>query len=110
MCIFLVVHSLLLLEIAGVEKDALQRPVERSQVLTTPASSTKIATLSFACKLMVMGGDEVFDGFLLVATGSVGMGPICQNLIDLSMDDEMREDENDTQVILSVCPMKVLMR
>ena len=84
-CIFL-----LLLDVARVEKDALQRPVERPQVLTTPASSTEIAILSFVCKLIVMDGGEVDDGSFLSDTSSpVGEAPICQNLIDSS--DEMKQ-------------------
>ena len=36
--------------------------------------------------------------------------PICQNLIDLSWDDEMREEENTREVILVVWPKNVSMR
>ena len=81
---------------AGVWKDALQWPVERSQVLTTPSESLEIAMPSFACRVMDLIGDKVggVDSGSL-ATGSVDKAPICQNLTDLSPDAEMREEEEE---------------
>lgn len=43
----------------------------------------------------------------LPATGSVGMGPISQNLIDPSSNDEISE-EKVRELMNLVCPRKVL--
>ena len=47
----------------------------------------------------------------LVIAWSINEVPICQNLIELSKDDEMREEgeENVREEISSVCPTKVSM-
>jgi hypothetical protein len=80
-----------------------------SHILTTPAESLEIAIPSFACRLMDMIGAEVGD----MDSGSVTNGSaealICQNLTDLSLDAEMREEENVREVMELVCPIKVLM-
>ena len=69
--------------LAGVWKDALQRPVEISQVLTTPFESLEIARPSFACRVTDIIGAEARDvDFELVTTGLVGKALICQNLIE----------------------------
>jgi len=49
------------------------------------------------------------DSFVIA--GSVWRAQICQNLTDLSWDDEMMEEgeENMRDVMSSVCPIKVLM-
>ena len=47
--------------IAGIWKDALQRPVEISQVFTTPFLSLEIAIPALACRLTDMIGGKV-DG------------------------------------------------
>jgi len=44
----------------------------------------------------------------LPATGSVGMGPISQNLIDPSSNDEISEEEKVRELMNLVCPRKVL--
>ena len=46
-----------------------------------------------------------------VIAGSDGEVPICQNLAELSLDDEIREEgeENAREVMLSLCPTKVSM-
>jgi hypothetical protein len=95
---------------AGVWKDALQRPVEMSQTLTTPSESLEITIPSFGCRLMDLIGAEA-DGMdsESVPTGPVDKVPICQNLIDRSLDNEIREEENAREEMLLVCPMKVSM-
>ena len=45
----------------------------------------------------------------LVTTGAVNGIPICQNLIDLSLDDEMREEENVREVMLNLGSLTCLM-
>ena len=83
-----------------------------SQVLTTPSTSHEIAIPSFVCRVMDLIGAEVRDvDWGSVIAGSDGEVPICQNLIELSQDDEIREEgeENTREVILSVCPTKVSM-
>ena len=68
--------------LAGVWKDALQRPVEMSQVLTTLSESLEIAMPSCACRVMDIIGAEARDvDFGLATMGSVGEALICQNLI-----------------------------
>ena len=83
-----------------------------SQVLTTPSPSHEITMPSFVCRVMDLIGAEARG----VDCGSVIAGsddevPICQNLIDLSKDDEIREEgeENIREVMSSVCPTKVSM-
>ena len=85
--------SLWLCAPAKVWKDALQRPVERSQTLTTPAESSEIAMVVPVCNLIDMIEAEESD------TSSESEAPICQNLIDLSDDDEIREEENTREVM-----------
>ena len=105
----LINHVALGLEsLAGVRKDALQRPVAISQDLTSPAESLDTAIpppsrLTDMIEAEVGGVDS-----RLAVTGSVGMGPISQNLINPSSDDEMREEENVREVMKLVCPRKVL--
>ena len=99
--------------LAEVWKDAVQRPVEISQVFTIPPKSLVIVIPSFACRVMDVIGNEVVDvDFGLVATRSVDRAPICQNLTDLSTDAEIRVDgeENTSEVMLSVWPIKVSTR
>lgn len=82
-----------------------------SQTLTTPVESLEIAIPSFVYNLMdltAIGWSKVDSGSGI--TGSVDETSICQNLIDWSKDDEMREEENIREVMLLVCPMKVLIR
>ena len=87
---------------AGVWKDALQWPVERSQVLTTPSESLEIAMPSLACRVMDFIGAEVGGVDLgLLATRFVDGAPICQNLIDWSSDAEMREEEENVREMMS---------
>ena len=81
----------------GVEKDVLQRPVEISQTVTIPLEVLERAIPSFACRLTDTSEARVGS----VDSKSVE-APICQNLIDLSLDNEMREDENVREVISSV--------
>ena len=48
-----------------------------------------------------------------VATGSSSKAPICQNVIDLSVEnemDEMTEEENAREVMDAVCSTKVPIR
>ena len=81
-----------------------------SQVLTTPSESSEKARLSFACRLTDLIGARVRGvGSELGTIGSAGEVPICQNLIDLSLDAEMREREEGKirEVMISVCPMRV---
>ena len=82
-----------------------------SQVFTTPASSLEIAIPLVTCRLidMILAEASGMDSESVV-TGSTGKGPICQNLTDLSMDDEMREEENIREEISLVCPVRVLTR
>lgn len=82
-----------------------------SQVLTTPFSSTVIATPYFACKLMDMIAVELsYVDSRSTATGSAGKVSICQNLIDPLLDDMRREEDNVREVMSLVCPMKGLVR
>jgi hypothetical protein len=89
--------------LAGVWNDALQRPVERSQILITPSKSLEIAIPSLAWRVMDLIG-EVWSivEFGSVASGDVNEAPICQNFTDWSSDAEMREvgEENTREVIL----------
>ena len=81
--------------LTGVWKDALQMPVEISQVLTIPSESLVIVIPSFACRVIDLISVELSDvdsGSVL--TGSDGTS-ICQNLTDLSADAEMREEEEE---------------
>ena len=78
----------------GVEKDVLQRPVEISQTVTIPLEVLERAIPSSTCRLT--DTSEARAGS--VDSESVE-APICQNLIDLSLDNEMREDENAREVI-----------
>ena len=67
--------------------------------------------LSFVCKLMdVIGAGESGADCELVTTGLADEGPNCQNLIVLSSDAEMKEEDYARAVIVSVCPTKVLTR
>ena len=95
--------------LAGVWKDVLHRPVEISQVFTTPSMSLDMETPPSACRL----ADQIEGGVLgLAMTEPVDGVPICQNLTDLSNDTEMREEgeENVREVIILVWPIKVSMR
>ena len=86
---------------AGVWNGALQRPVERSQVFTTPSESVEMAIPSLAWRVMDLIG-EVWDvDFGSVASRDVDEVPICQNFTDLSADAEMRVvgEENTREVI-----------
>ena len=79
----------------------MQRPVRISQVFTTPAESLEIAIPSVACRLTdsietEANSEDSEPG----ATGSADEVPICQNLIELSSDDEIREEENVREVML----------
>ena len=90
---------------AEVGKDALQRPVETSQVFTLLFESQVIAIPSSASKVRNLIGAEVRDvDFGSVSNGSVDKAPICQNLTDLSMDAEIRVEgeENARELILLI--------
>ena len=83
-----------------------------SQVLTTPYPSHEIAMPSLVCRAIDLIGAKTRDvDWRSVIAGSDDEVPICQNLIELSKDDEMREEgeENVREVILSLCPTKVSM-
>ena len=104
-------RSLQLEPLAGVWKDSLQRPVEMSQIFTTPSESLEMAIPSVDCRLTDLIEAEASGvDSESAATGSVGKAPVCQNLIDLSWDEEIREEENTREVMRSVCPMKVSTR
>ena len=99
--------------LVGDWKDPLQSPVEVSQVFIVPSESLEIVIPSFACRMIDVIGAEVRGvDFGSVVTGSADRAPICQNLIDWSLEVEMRveEEENAREVISSVWPMKVLTR
>ena len=105
--------SLQLEPLAGVWEDVLQRPVEISQVFTIPSESLVIVIPSSACRVMDLIGAEVDgSGSGLITAGSISGAPICQNLIDLSLDAEMRVvgEENAREVMCLVWPMKVSTR
>ena len=69
--------------VAGVWKDVLQRPVEISQLLTTPAESHERAIPSFVCSLTdVIGAEASNVGSEPVAAGSISEVPNCQSLTD----------------------------
>jgi hypothetical protein len=69
----------------GVWKDALQWPVEISQILTTPLESLEIAMPSFACRVMDLIGAEARGvDSRSVTAGSPNRSAICQNLTDPS--------------------------
>ena len=83
-----------------------------SQVLTTPSPSHEIAMPSFVCRVMDLIGAKTRDvDWRSVIAGSDDEVPICQNLIELSSDDEIREEweENAREVMSLVCPTKVSM-
>ena len=83
-----------------------------SQVLTTPSPSHEIAMPSFVCRAMDLIGAKTRDvDWRSVIAGCDDEVPICQNLIELSSDDEMREEgeENAREVMSLVCPTKVSM-
>jgi len=80
--------------LAGVWNDVLQEPVERSQVFTTPSESLEMADPSFARSEMdLIGAGTSSVGSESAATGFV-KALICQNLIELSLDAEIMEEEN----------------
>ena len=84
---------------AGVWNDVLQKPVERSQIFTTPSESLEIAEPLFACREMDLTGAETGGVDLKpVATGSV-KALICQNLTELSLDAEIRVEERAIEVM-----------
>ena len=67
---------------------------------------------SFVCRVIDLIGAEARDMDCgSVIAGSANEVPICQNLIDLSKDDEIREEweKNVREPMVSVCPTKVLM-
>ena len=67
---------------------------------------------SLVCRVMDLIGAEARDvDCRAVIAGSDGEVPICQNLAELSLDDEIREEgeENAREVMLSLCPTKVSM-
>ena len=89
----------------------MQRPVRISQVFTTLAESLEMAIPSVACRLT----DLIGTGVSGVDSGSgtvrsADKALVCQNLIDLSEDDEIREEENVREVMLLVCPVRVSTR
>ena len=89
----------------------MQRPVRISQVFTTPAESLEIAIPSVACRLTDLIETEASsEDSESGATGSADEVSICQNLIDLSSDDDIREEENVREVMLLVCPVRVSTR
>ena len=59
---------------------------------------------------MIDGNGGVYAG--LVVTEPVGKAPICQSLMDLSLDTEMRVDgeENTRERMISVCPARISTR
>ena len=70
---------------AEVWKDVLQRPVEVSQILTTPSKSHVVVVPSFVCRVMELISAEVRDmDPKTIIAGSVDGVLICQNLTDLS--------------------------
>ena len=78
----------------------MQRPVRISQVFTTPAESLEIAIPLVTCRLTDLIGAGVSSvDFELDAAGSTDKVLVCQNLIDLSPDDEIREEENMREVM-----------
>lgn len=93
--------------LAEVWKDSLQQPVMMSQVLITPAESLETTMPSFVCRLTDKIRSEVscVDSES-VATGFVDEALICQNLIAISLDDEIRKEENVREVIEPACPEK----
>ena len=81
------------------------------QIFTIPAESLEIAIPSVACRLTdTIEAEASGVGSGSAATGSVGEAPVCQNLIELSQDEEIREEENTREVMSPVCPMKVSTR
>ena len=92
----------------GVWKDALQRPVEMSRILSVPAESLEITIPSSACRLTDLVEVEESD----VDFGSVDEVLICQNLTDRSLDAEMREEGEEIlrEGITAACPTKVSTR
>ena len=82
-----------------------------SQVLTTPAESLKIAMPSFTCRPTDWIEARASD----TGTGTIVTRPIdevtnCQNLINPSQDDEIREEKNAREVMSWVSPIKAVMR
>ena len=66
-----------------------------SQVFTTPAESLEITIPSVACRLTDLIGTGVGGvGSKSVIAKSADKALVCQNLTDLSWDDEIREEEN----------------
>jgi hypothetical protein len=94
--------------LAGVWNDALQWPVERFQILTTPSESLEIAIPSLAWRVMDLIGELWGIGFGSVTSGDIDEALICQNFTDPSEDAEMREvgEENTKEVIRPLWPMK----
>jgi len=65
-----------------------------SQVLTTPCESIEKAKPSLVCRLTALIGAEVREiDSESSATWSSNKAPTCQNLIELSLDAEMRVKE-----------------
>ena len=96
---------------AGVWKEVLQWPVKISQIFTTPAESLEIAIPSATCRLIdkIETGASGVDSESGVA-GSADEEPVCQNLTELSQDDEIREEENVREMTDAVCPVRVSTR
>ena len=89
----------------------MQRPVGISQIFTSPAESLEVAVPSVACRLT----DQIGTGVSGVDSESGTARSddkvlVCQNLIDLSPDDEIREEENMREVMSLVCPVRVSTR
>jgi len=82
-----------------------------SQVFTTPAESLEIAIPLFTCRPTdLIEAKTGGVGTKSVVTGSADEVLICQNLIDPSQDDEIREEKNIREVMCWVCPMNVSTR
>src|ERR1700679_801063 len=97
--------------LAGVEKDDLSLPVRRSQVFTSPLRSLVIMVLSSGNSLTdAMLSEPRSAAISSVVIESLRKPSIGQNLMVLSLDVEMREEEKVMKVTNSECPTKCLMR
>ena len=84
---------------AGLWKDVLQRPVNRSQIFTTPVKLLVIAILSFTCRLMdTIGVEASVTDFGL---DSADKPLIFQNATDQPPPEADVREEGEENVILS---------
>ena len=89
----------------------MQKPVKRCQSPTTPSKLIVMTVCSSACRMMdVIPVEASAVDLVFIATWLGEEPPTCQNLIDLSLDAEIREEENVREEVLLPWRAKVSTR